>query len=145
MSPESGDRYAKLMRKAIKSLPEDEQDFVLEHLLKGGNVGGGPGKEIRTEVRKIRRSEGGGDIEIEDLEPIMIRLKKRHGEGEPETRRREVFVERVKGPLSQMVPMRLSDDQHARFKKWCEEHDTSMAEIVRTLIERFLDEQTASD
>src|SRR5687768_14571883 len=134
MSEDSSERYAKLLRKAIKSLPDDDQDFVLEHLLKGG----GPraaGPDIRTEVRKIRKRAGGVDIG-EDLEPIMIRLKRRQGEGGSEERHREVFVERMKGPLSQMVPMRLSEDQYARFKGWCEDHDSSMAEIVRTLIER---------
>jgi hypothetical protein len=41
----------------------------------------------------------------------------------------------------QMVPVRLAEAQHRRLKKWCEEHDFSMAVVMRGLVERFLDEQ----
>lgn len=44
----------------------------------------------------------------------------------------------------QMVPLRLTGSQHARLKRWCEQHDFSMAVVMRGLIERFLDEQDAS-
>ncbi|HVM35921.1 MAG TPA: hypothetical protein VM784_11325 [Actinomycetota bacterium] len=41
----------------------------------------------------------------------------------------------------QMVPVRLAEAQHRRLKIWCEEHDFSMAVVMRGLVERFLAEQ----
>ena len=41
----------------------------------------------------------------------------------------------------QMVPVRLSEDQHRRLKEWCRENGFSMAVVIRGLVERFLDEQ----
>lgn len=41
----------------------------------------------------------------------------------------------------QMVPVRLAEPQHRRLKKWCEEHNFSMAVVLRGLVERFLEEQ----
>lgn len=52
-------------------------------------------------------------------------------------------VERVRGALlpgeeSQLVTLRLSQEQHARLRQWCNEHSFSMAAVIRGLVERFL-------
>jgi hypothetical protein len=47
---------------------------------------------------------------------------------------------RPAGPL-QALPVRLPQDQYERLKRWCAEHEYTMATVVRGLVERFLDEQ----
>jgi hypothetical protein len=51
----------------------------------------------------------------------------------------EAFA-RPAGPL-QALPVRLPQDQYERLKRWCAEHEYTMATVVRGLVERFLDEQ----
>lgn len=43
------------------------------------------------------------------------------------------------GPNQQLIPVRLSEDSHRRLKQWCADHDFHMSVVVRGLIERFLD------
>jgi hypothetical protein len=43
----------------------------------------------------------------------------------------------------QMVTLRLPATRHAALRAWCAEHGFSMAAVVRGLVERFLEEQTA--
>jgi hypothetical protein len=44
---------------------------------------------------------------------------------------------------SQVVTIRLPSTRHAALRDWCAEHGFSMAAVVRGLVERFLEEQTA--
>lgn len=44
---------------------------------------------------------------------------------------------------SQVVTIRLPAARHAALRAWCAEHGFSMAAVVRGLVERFLEEQTA--
>jgi hypothetical protein len=60
----------------------------------------------------------------------------------------ESRVRRLAGNLppttdSQMVTIRLPATRHAALRDWCAEHGFSMAAVVRGLVERFLEEQTA--
>jgi hypothetical protein len=43
---------------------------------------------------------------------------------------------------SQLVTIRLPADSHAKLRNWCNDHDFTMAAVVRGLVERFLEEQT---
>lgn len=47
------------------------------------------------------------------------------------------------GVDSQVVTLRLPATRHAALRGWCAEHGFSMAAVVRGLVERFLEEQTA--
>jgi len=41
----------------------------------------------------------------------------------------------------QVVPIRLPAEQHAVLRDWCQEHNFTMATVVRGLVERFLEER----
>src|SRR5262245_323385 len=53
---------------------------------------------------------------------------------------REVASTLPVGEESQLVTIRLPTQQHALLRKWCGEHDFTMAAVVRGLVERFLDQ-----
>ncbi len=44
------------------------------------------------------------------------------------------------GPEQVTIPVRLSEEQHQRLKRWATKHNFPMAVVVRGLIERFLDD-----
>ena len=47
------------------------------------------------------------------------------------------------GEDSQLVTIRLPAESHAKLRTWCTEHGFTMAAVVRGLVERFLEDQTA--
>jgi hypothetical protein len=54
---------------------------------------------------------------------------------------REIASSLPVGEESQLVTIRLPAQQHALLRSWCNEHDFTMAAVVRGLVERFLDQQ----
>lgn len=54
---------------------------------------------------------------------------------------RDVATGLVSGEHSQLVTVRLPTAQHERLRDWCNDHNFTMAAVVRGLIERFLDGQ----
>lgn len=59
-------------------------------------------------------------------------------------------VERLRGVLSpgkdsQLVTLRLPADRHAELRRWCAEHDFSMAAVIRGLVEQFLETRTGDE
>src|SRR5258706_572534 len=54
---------------------------------------------------------------------------------------RDLATGLVSGENSQLVTVRLPAAQHERLRDWCNEHNFTMAAVVRGLIERFLDGQ----
>jgi hypothetical protein len=54
---------------------------------------------------------------------------------------REVATGLVAGEGSQLVNIRLPTEQHERLRTWCNDHNFSMAAVIRGLVERFLDDQ----
>lgn len=54
---------------------------------------------------------------------------------------RDVATGLVSGENSQLVTVRLPTAQHERLRAWCNDHNFTMAAVVRGLIERFLDGQ----
>jgi hypothetical protein len=61
----------------------------------------------------------------------------------PEVQRARLGSTLSTGEDSQLVTIRLPADRHAQLREWCADHAFTMAAVVRGLIERFLDEQSA--
>lgn len=101
---------SRLMLKAVRSLPPEEQDALLEAMLEPRLAPWpGPGAP-----EPAVRERGFGVT----LPPIG-----------PET-----------GGPWQSVPVRLSTDQHERLKQWCQANGFTMAVVLRGLVARFLDD-----
>jgi hypothetical protein len=111
---------SRLMLKAVRTLPAEEQDTLLEAMLEPRLVawsgsGGGPGLAPSGGHRAV-----GPDLGYELTLPPLG----------PET-----------GGPWQSVPVRLSTDQHERLKQWCQANGFTMAVVLRGLVARFLDDQ----
>jgi hypothetical protein len=117
---------SKLMVKAVRSLPSEEQDALLEAMLEPrlapwptpGDPGL-PAPELLAAQAAARRVYGQGPGYGVTLPPLG-----------PET-----------GGPWQSVPVRLSTDQHERLKQWCQANGFTMAVVLRGLVARFLDDQ----
>ena len=127
---------SRLMVKAVRSLPPEEQDALLEAMLEprlaswpgpdpGGPVPGGPAGPglAAAEVvhgpipaQRVYGPERGFGVTLPPLGP------------------------ETGGPW-QSVPVRLSTDQHERLKQWCQANGFTMAVVLRGLVARFLDDQ----
>ncbi len=107
----------RLLYKAVKGLPEEEQAAVFEYFFEIG-VG-------------VQRPAMGGPAA-----PWM----RGHPSGIRPWPAATVFTaQKGAGPNQQIIPVRLSEDSHRRLKQWCADHDFHMSVVVRGLIERFLD------
>jgi hypothetical protein len=115
---------SRLVLKAVKSLPPEEQDTVMQELL---------------DARLLPWRD-----------PAAVPLP----EAPPELLHRRPFAHpRVElgqaaaqyGPEAggpwQSVPVRLSTEQHERLKQWCQANGFTMAVVLRGLVARFLDDQ----
>lgn len=114
----------RLLLKAVKTLPEDEQRAVFEYFFeKGAGV---------AQPSFFSQLPPGGELSG------LAALSAFSG------RDRSALAALVVGqkPLGGdqvTVPVRLSEAQHRRLKEWCAEHNFPMAVVVRGLIDRFLD------
>ena len=112
----------RLLFKAVKGLPEEEQRAVFEYFFERGI--GIPQPPVSglfiQEGAELRRTVGRG------ADPSALTL-------------RWFDAPKPIGPDQIMIPVRLSEAQHGRLKQWCAEHNFPMAVVVRGLIERFLD------
>jgi hypothetical protein len=117
---------SRLMVKALRSLPAEEQDALLEAMLEARLAPwpGPPGtalpspSDLPTPTRAHHIYGQHPRFEV-NLPPLG-----------PET-----------GGPWQSVPVRLSTDQHERLKQWCQTHGFTMAVVLRGLVARFLDDQ----
>ena len=112
------ERAAKLPLKAVRSLPQREQDQVLVALFRcvpEGTEFAPPG----TFTRRLPGPSMPADVVFSHGTPPI-----------------------EEGPTA-MLPVRLPPELHERLRRWSTEAGFSMASIVRGLIERFLDEQAA--
>ena len=132
-----GIQMSELMRllvKAVRSLPQDEQDTVLTELL--GALG------VQVLAGRLDQPSGQssqGDPAWASLASVaMKRLSLGWEAGEPLS----AFSPQVRsgGPW-QTVPTRLSIEQYERLKQWCQANGFTMAVVLRGLVERFLEEQ----
>jgi hypothetical protein len=117
---------SRLMVKAVRSLPPEEQDALLEAMLEPrlapwpDSPGPGlPSPDLLAGQASAHRVYGHEPRYEVSLPPIG-----------PET-----------GGPWQSVPVRLSTDQHERLKQWCQTNGFTMAVVLRGLVARFLDDQ----
>lgn len=108
------DRAARLLLKALESLPPRDRNLVLRNLLTGrlDPIRGRRPSQLRTTTEAF---------------PFSF----------PQTRVGMEVTRQVEQPLL----VRLPADLHARFRRWATSHGFSMASVVRGLVERFLEEQ----
>ena len=134
------ERATKLLLKAVRLLPEREQEQVLTALV-GASIGA-PGPPLFA-----RLSEGESSAALRPaFEPeSMSFTQPLHGGAPPDVLmvsqpgRPPAPIE-MTGPAA-MLPVRLPPELHERLRDWSGEHGFSMAAVVRGLVERFLDEQ----
>lgn len=121
----------RLLLKAVRSLPQDEQDTVLTELLGAKVVGGRPQP---PSGQSPRGDPGRASLTSMEVQRVSLGWEP----GEPLS----AFSPQVRpgGPW-QTVPTRLSVEQYDRLKQWCQANGFAMAVVLRGLIERFLDEQ----
>lgn len=110
---------AELLLGAVDTLPKEERDQVLVWLLDPMSV-----RSAWTPHSASRLPE----LEPRVSEALSGRLAARRGEE------------------LQAVPVRLTSEQHAALREWCQAHGFSMATVIRGLVSRFLEGQaTAAD
>jgi hypothetical protein len=118
-----------LLVQAVGTLPGDQRDLVLAWLIRERPLGYGQ-EALRgfTETHRVLRGEKLTRAAFDPVfEPIL-------GTGSM----------RAAGATGQqVVPVRFPAEQHAQLREWCAEHGFSMATVIRGLVARFLESQTA--
>jgi hypothetical protein len=105
-----------LLFKAVKGLEEDEQRAVFGYFFERGIA-------LERPLRDAAQLR-------ETVEPIAW----------PDPSVLAMFgAQKPMGSERIMIPVRLSEAQHARLKQWCADHNFPMSVVVRGLIDRFLD------
>jgi len=115
------DRAAVLLRKAMQSLQPAERDELLDALLLGQLNSMGPLRPSGSArpvplVSDVDRDRLGALLGSDDQVPTTGR-----------------------GALK-VLPVRLPEADHERLRKFCQAKGFSMAVVIRTLLERFLDD-----
>jgi hypothetical protein len=112
------DRLRELLVKAVQGLPPEEQVEVLGELLVGatGQATQGLSPQLVTAVGRL----GPRDV------------------GDPTGWSNTLAV--VSGDM-RLMPVRLPAESYERLQAWSREHGFSTSVIIRTLVERFLDER----
>jgi hypothetical protein len=128
---------SRLMLKAVRSLPPEEQDALLEAMLEPRLVswpgpdpdpaGPGPGSPAGPGLAAAEVVHGPPAHGV-------------HGTGRGFGVTLPPLGPETGGPW-QSVPVRLSTDQHERLKQWCQANGFTMAVVLRGLVARFLDDQ----
>jgi hypothetical protein len=125
------DRLRELLLRAVRTLEPEEQEEVLAELLLAGtamSLAGPPGPAVEQTVA---------------LPPYVsiTGLRRRVGQ----VARAEDFLATlaVASGDVKVLPVRLPEADYERLRAWSKEHGFSMAVIIRTLVERFLDEHGA--
>lgn len=113
----------RLLFKAVKGLPEEEQRAVFEYLIERG-------------IGAPRPPFFGRFVH----EAGQLGAPAAHGSWHEPGALSTLFTARKPmGPEQITIPVRLSEVQHQRLKAWATAHNFPMAVVVRGLIERFLD------
>jgi hypothetical protein len=121
----------RLLLKAVRSLPQDEQDTVLTELLGAKVVGGRPEP---PSGRSSRDDPAWASLASMEVQRVSLGL-------EPGAPLNAFSPQLRAGGPWRTVPIRLSVEQYDRLKQWCQANGFAMAVVLRGLVERFLDEQ----
>jgi len=151
------DRIADLLVRAARLLPREEQDELLSALLRttvagaGGDTAASPTVEPFDGAATPAGPPVSGRITM-DL-PADVASRQARGRG-PAGRGQPFGSRRPLGPLSglsearpsaeeglKVLPVRLPAGDYERLRTFSRDHGFTMAVIVRTLVERFLDAQ----
>jgi hypothetical protein len=127
---------SRLMLKAVRSLPPEEQDALLEAMLEprlAPWTGPGPGAPGPA-------GSGGADLSSGTVFHGPVPAHRVYGQGREFGLSLPPLGPETGGPW-QSVPVRLSTDQHERLKQWCQANGFTMAVVLRGLVARFLDDQ----
>jgi hypothetical protein len=124
-------RLRELLLKAVRTLEPDEQEEILGELLVAGSV---------TSLKATPAHPAASDVSFPPYISITG-LRQRVGP----SARAEDFLSTlaVASGEVKVLPVRLPEADYERLRTWSKEHGFSMAVIIRTLVERFLDEQGA--
>jgi len=152
----SSDRLVELLLKGVRALPDAERDEVLAALLSGA-VGGGPGHggaevggelsgdvgtSVRPEAQLLRaRVISGGWIRPAERPATSSGLAGLLGAGPGAGASTGAAGGTGADADLRVLPVRLPAVDHDRLRAFSREHGFSMAVIIRTLVERFLDGQ----
>ena len=127
-SPPAGgpNDITRLLYKAIKMLPEDEQHAVFAYFFERA-IGLPQPPFFERFAQEVVQFPAG-------------KLAPEHARAAAHASVTAMLnLVRPAGPNQQVIPVRLSEDSHRRLKEWCAEHNFPMAVVVRGLIDRFLD------
>ena len=122
------DRVSKLLLKAVRGLPQREQDQVLAALIRSAlpSPVTVAGRQTPVSLPHPRPASA-------TLPPEMLLLS--------DPAAASMGTVEAAGTGVAMLPVRLPPELHERLRRWSNEHGFSMAAVVRGLVERFLDEQ----
>ncbi len=118
--PSKPSDITRLLYKAVKSLPEDEQAAVFQYFFERGI--GGPLPQVVPLQAQMRDAFGSRFCPDATIGAGMTVVKAQKSSVQ-----------------QQVIPVRLSEETHRRLKQWSADHDFHMSVVVRGLVERFLD------
>ena len=105
-----------LLLKGLRQLPEEEQDEALTSLLETTFARSAWGRNA---------SAAGPPFAPVDVSRLAAQVPSEGGDP----------------GRWKVLPVRLPQDDYERLRSWCQSHDFSMAVVIRTLVERFLETQ----
>jgi hypothetical protein len=119
------ERLRELLLKAVRNLEPDEQNEVLGELLLAGST-----VLARPAVQDV------------SFPPFASVSRLRQRIGSSLTEELSTTLAFAAGDVK-VLPVRLPEADYERLRAWSKENGFSMAVIIRTLVERFLDGQGA--
>lgn len=127
------DELGRLLLKALNGLPTEEQAELLGHLVDRSAPTTDWGAPLPGSM--MVRPVTPGVMDEVFAAAQAVRPSRRAVPGERAER-----AERAE-PELKVLPVRLPVSDYERLREWSKSHEFSMAVIVRTLVERFLDGQ----
>lgn len=134
------ERLRELLIRAVRKLDPAEQEEILGELLVGVTAGATAGATATAATAPVPL------VPDAPAPPVISHLAARLRPAGPPPRDRAELMEwsanvTVAAGDMKLLPVRLPSGDYERLRTWSREHGFSMAVIIRTLVERFLDEQ----